>query len=169
NMIRETTFAKYLKDPNSESGKWTDKHKTYDLWDKYESPGHKWVMAIDLNACTGCGSCIVACNVENNIPVVGRDEVRRRREMHWIRIDRYYSIDQEGQTYTKEDDINRLDGLETVSVVHQPMLCQHCDHAPCETVCPVIATVHSSEGLIPMAYNRCFGTRYCANNCPYKV
>jgi len=174
NIIRETSFAKYLKDPNSESGRFSDTHKTYDLWDKFESPGHKWVMAIDLNACTGCGSCIVACNVENNIPVVGRDEVRRRREMHWLRIDRYYTIQDVNEQnevvgYTKEDDIKDLQDFESVTVVHQPMLCQHCDHAPCETVCPVLATVHSSEGLNHMAYNRCFGTRYCANNCPYKV
>ncbi len=169
NIIRETTFAKYLKDPNSESGRFSDTHKTYDLWNKFEQPGHKWVMAIDLNACTGCGSCIVACNVENNIPVVGRDEVRRRREMHWLRIDRYYTIEDNGTKYTKEKEIAHIDDFENVTVVHQPMLCQHCEHAPCETVCPVLATVHSSEGLNHMAYNRCFGTRYCANNCPYKV
>jgi len=171
NIIRETTFAKYKKDPTSESGRFSDTHKTYDLWNKFESPGHKWVMAIDLNACTGCGSCIVACNVENNIPVVGRDEVRRRREMHWLRIDRYYTIESGDEKLTKEKEIARAEGLdyEDVTVVHQPMLCQHCDHAPCETVCPVLATVHSSEGLNHMAYNRCFGTRYCANNCPYKV
>ncbi|MCI0920878.1 TAT-variant-translocated molybdopterin oxidoreductase [Sphingobacterium rhinopitheci] len=169
NIIRETTFAKYLKDPNSESGRFADSHKTYDLWNKFDQPGHKWVMAIDLNACTGCGSCIVACNVENNIPVVGRDEVRRRREMHWLRIDRYYTIIEDGKDYTKEKEIKHLKDFEDVTVVNQPMLCQHCDHAPCETVCPVLATVHSSEGLNHMAYNRCFGTRYCANNCPYKV
>lgn len=169
NIIRETTFAKYLKDPNSESGRFADSHKTYDMWNKYDQPGHKWVMAIDLNACTGCGSCVVACSVENNVPVVGRDEVRRRREMHWLRIDRYYTIIEDGKDYTKEREIKHLHDFENVTVVNQPMLCQHCDHAPCETVCPVLATVHSSEGLNHMAYNRCFGTRYCANNCPYKV
>src|SRR5690606_31472550 len=121
NIIRETTFAKYLKDPNSESGRFSDSHKTYDLWNKFESPGHKWVMAIDLNACTGCGSCIVACNVENNIPVVGRDEVRRRREMHWLRIDRYYTLDAGDTKLTKEKEIAKATDLdyEDVTVVHQ--------------------------------------------------
>ncbi|MGQ7852880.1 TAT-variant-translocated molybdopterin oxidoreductase [Pedobacter sp. WC2501] len=166
-VIKEATFAAYLKNPGAGNEK--GEHKDYDLWDQYEKPGNNWVMAIDLNACTGCGSCIVACNVENNIPVVGRDEVRRRREMHWIRIDRYYSYETKDGDVTKEKEIAKLEDLDHVSVVHQPMLCQHCDHAPCETVCPVLATVHSSDGLNHMAYNRCVGTRYCANNCPYKV
>lgn len=185
NIIREATFTEYKKNPAAGSGNDHAKHKSYDLWDKYEKPGNNWLMAIDLNACTGCGACIVACNVENNIPVVGKDEVRRRREMHWIRIDRYYSYNVEDggheaeaehgehsngiNAVTKEKEIAHLDNLDHVSVVHQPMLCQHCDHAPCETVCPVLATVHSSDGLNSMAYNRCVGTRYCANNCPYKV
>lgn len=192
NVIREATFDAFKKNPAAGSGNDHAKHKTYDMWDKYEKPGNNWVMAIDLNACTGCGSCIVACNVENNIPVVGKDEVRRRREMHWIRIDRYYSYNVEGgqdeegapgsggkhnehsagiSAVTKEKEIAHLEEaqMNNVSVVHQPMLCQHCDHAPCETVCPVLATVHSSDGLNHMAYNRCVGTRYCANNCPYKV
>ncbi|WP_026897079.1 TAT-variant-translocated molybdopterin oxidoreductase [Daejeonella oryzae] len=167
NIIRETTLKDYLKDPHAGTGK--GHAQNYDLWDRYEQPGHNWVMAIDLNACTGCGACIVACNAENNIPVVGRDEVRRRREMHWIRIDRYYTFQDGEDRVTEENEIKDLENMDNVSVVHQPMMCQHCEHAPCETVCPVIATMHSSEGLNHMAYNRCIGTRYCANNCPYKV
>ena len=167
NIVRETTLKDYLKNPNAGTGHAHVNH--YDLWDEYEQPGHSWVMAIDLNACTGCGACIVACNAENNIPVVGRDEVRKRREMHWIRVDRYYTVNEGGHKHTEEKEIEKLENMDNVSVIHQPMMCQHCDHAPCETVCPVLATVHSSEGLNQMAYNRCIGTRYCANNCPYKV
>jgi molybdopterin-containing oxidoreductase family iron-sulfur binding subunit len=116
---------------------------------------------------------VVSCNAENNVPVVGRQEILNSREMHWMRIDRYYSFkDKDGKVTTKEKEYNNEatgTDFENVRVVFQPLMCQHCGHAPCETVCPVLATVHSSEGLNHMAYNRCVGTRYCANNCPYKV
>jgi molybdopterin-containing oxidoreductase family iron-sulfur binding subunit len=130
-------------------------------------------MVIDLNSCIGCGSCVIGCQVENNVAVVGKQEVINRREMHWLRIDRYYSSDTSKEDFAEKGKLDTYaameDPSENPSVIFEPMLCQHCNHAPCETVCPVLATTHSSEGLNQMTYNRCVGTRYCANNCPYKV
>ncbi|MCF8341795.1 MAG: TAT-variant-translocated molybdopterin oxidoreductase [Chitinophagaceae bacterium] len=130
------------------------------LYPSFSYPGPKWGMSIDLNSCIGCGACSVACTAENNVAVVGKSEVMRAHEMHWLRIDRYFA--------TYRDDSGN-DDLDKLNVVFMPMLCQHCDNAPCENVCPVNASNHSSEGINQMAYNRCIGTRYCANNCPYKV
>lgn len=153
-----------------------------DLWDEFDrSIGHHFNLSIDLNSCTGCGACVIACHAENNVPVVGKEEIRRSRDMHWLRIDRYYSSDEtfEGDNLTK-DGINGLGSSlstfgemespsENPQVAFQPIMCQHCNHAPCETVCPVAASSHGRQGQNHMAYNRCVGTRYCANNCPYKV
>jgi len=170
------------------------KANTVDLWDSFDrTVGHHFKLSIDLNSCTGCGACVIACHAENNVPVVGKAEVRKSRDMHWLRIDRYYSSE---ETFAKDDEKKEnFDGLDLTGfiagnedtkgslggfrqlehpadnpqVAFQPVMCQHCNHAPCETVCPVAATSHGRQGQNHMAYNRCVGTRYCANNCPYKV
>jgi len=157
-----------------------------DLWDAYDdTDGPHFNLSVDLNSCTGCGACVIACQAENNVPVVGKEEVRMSRDMYWLRIDRYYSTEQKVEVYEglKEgmavpelygSNLLGIEGAlenaaENPDVIFQPVMCQHCNHAPCETVCPVAATSHGKQGQNQMAYNRCIGTRYCANNCPYKV
>lgn len=185
NIVKETTLDKYAVNPadgnvrpyiqvKQADGTFTKVYpginrNAITLWDKRDYEGHHWAMAVDLNACTGCGACIVSCQVENNVPVVGKQEVLNRREMHWIRIDRYYTFNEDGMMIDKEKEYNMIQNGDNVQVAFQPVMCMQCDNAPCETVCPVLATVHSDEGLNQMVYNRCVGTRYCANNCPYKV
>ena len=182
-IVKETTLADYIKDPFS--GNDTALYYTHDgmkkasevsLWDEHDhETGHFWNLSIDLTACNGCAACVVSCHAENNVPVVGKEEVRKSRDMHWLRIDRYFSSDMTKEksdkkdisTYTMYKEME--DPSEYPETVYQPVMCQHCNHAPCETVCPVAATTHSAEGLNHMTYNRCVGTRYCANNCPYKV
>ncbi len=192
-IIKETTLEIFnTKDSAhwNETPKVSLNHQEVDatsvsLWDDFDrSIGHHFNLSIDLNACTGCGACVIACHAENNVPVVGKEEVRKSRDMHWLRIDRYYSSEATFlEDEDKKDNFNGLTGkagsldgfgeLEDPSanpqVAFQPVMCQHCNHAPCETVCPVAATSHSRQGQNHMAYNRCVGTRYCANNCPYKV
>ncbi|HEY2989497.1 MAG TPA: TAT-variant-translocated molybdopterin oxidoreductase [Candidatus Binatia bacterium] len=149
-LVRAATFEAYRKNPDLARNKQHEENATLYPGFKYE--GYAWGMSIDTSACTGCNACVVACQAENNIPVVGKEEVTRGREMHWLRVDEYYS--------------GSIDNPETF---HQPVPCMHCENAPCEIVCPVGATAHSHEGLNDMVYNRCVGTRYCSNNCPYKV
>ncbi|MFT6717027.1 MAG: MoCo/4Fe-4S cofactor protein with predicted Tat translocation signal [Saprospiraceae bacterium] len=191
-IVNETTLATYI----TEKGRAKEKHgyneqlliadsygkdqkpEDLDLWEEQAIDlHHRWGLSIDLNTCTGCGSCVTSCNIENNVHVVGKDEIRRSREMHWMRIDRYYSTStEEDEQITKTSQLSSIGDYQDAevsddepTVVYQPVMCQHCNHASCETVCPVAATTHSDEGLNQMTYNRCIGTRYCANNCAYKV
>jgi molybdopterin-containing oxidoreductase family iron-sulfur binding subunit len=150
NLVRTGTLERYRKDPDFVERMGEVPHAS--LYPGFRHDGHAWGMVVDLSACNGCNACVTACQSENNIPIVGKDQVRRGREMHWIRIDRYY----EGEPASP-------------AVHNQPVLCMHCEQAPCEVVCPVAATTHSEEGLNEMTYNRCVGTKYCSNNCPYKV
>ena len=182
-LIKETTLNEYLKNPKAGNEPLLyDTHKgklapdQIDLWQAHDhETGHFWNLGIDLTACTGCNSCVVACHAENNVPVVGKEEVRKSRDMHWLRIDRYYSSDMTKEIAEEQEigSVSKYKAMEIPSenpdIAFQPVMCQHCNHAPCETVCPVAATTHSAEGLNHMTYNRCVGTRYCANNCPYKV
>ena len=183
-IVKETTLNEYLKNPKSgnedfklESYKGKVSPSELNLYQEWEPSVHFWNMSIDLSKCHGCGACVIACHAENNVPVVGKQEVRKNRDMHWLRIDRYYSSDMT-KDLAEEKGIGAIEmykmmeepsSEENLEVVFQPVMCQHCNQAPCENVCQVAATTHSNEGLNQMTYNRCIGTRYCMNNCPYKV
>ncbi|WP_341657831.1 4Fe-4S dicluster domain-containing protein [Blattabacterium cuenoti] len=179
NLVKETDLDIFLNKPKEI---WNEKEKVsihkgmifseeISIWNpnnhkkKEKKNGHHFNLSIDLNACIGCGACIIACHSENNVPVVGKEEIEKSRDMHWLRIDRYYFSDD----LSSETKNNKNNIYENPKVTFQPIMCQHCEHAPCETVCPVGATTHGEQGQNMMAYNRCVGTRYCANNCPYKV
>jgi len=184
-IIKETTLEDFIKKPKEDWNKTPEYSLNHqevtadkvDLWDKFsDDVGPHFNLSIDLATCTGCAACIVACHAENNVPVVGKHEIRVSRDMHWLRIDRYYTSDMTNEK-AKEDGIfgsgemfnDMTHPQEAPQVAFQPVMCQHCNHAPCETVCPVAATSHGRQGQNQMVYNRCIGTRYCANNCPYRV
>jgi len=152
NLVREGTLPEFERNPEFVKEMGEDPPRDLTMYPRFEYRGYAWGMSVNLNACIGCNACTIACQAENNIPVVGKTQVDIGREMHWIRVDRYFKGD-----------------FDNPSVHLQPVMCQHCENAPCEPVCPVAATSHSAEGLNQMVYNRCVGTRYCSNNCPYKV
>ncbi|MCH2140635.1 MAG: 4Fe-4S dicluster domain-containing protein, partial [Phycisphaerales bacterium] len=160
-LFREASVESYEAHPNFARDR-SHTISSLSLFEEtqFEGAKYRWGMATDLSKCTGCSACVTACQAENNIPIVGKDQVRMGREMHWLRIDRYYRFRKEG---------GKWDTSQPTSIAMQPMTCQHCENAPCEQVCPVAATVHTTDGLNAMVYNRCVGTRYCSNNCPYKV
>ena len=193
-IAKEVTLDDFINKPVDEWNKPLAMHTIggelpigkIDLWDAFDdTDGPHFNLSVDLNSCTGCGACVIACQAENNVPVVGKEEVRMSRDMYWLRIDRYYSTEQKVEVYEGLKEgmaVPELYGSELLGikgalenaaenpdVIFQPVMCQHCNHAPCETVCPVAATSHGKQGQNQMAYNRCIGTRYCANNCPYKV
>ena len=179
-VVQENTLAKYRENPKEvteyervATPDGLEKPNKVSLWQDYQYNDHHWGMAVDLNSCIGCGSCVIGCQAENNVAVVGKQQILNRREMHWMRIDRYYSSAHHENGFEEKGKLATYRAMEDPAdnpqVIFQPLMCQHCNHAPCETVCPVLATTHSSEGLNQMTYNRCVGTRYCANNCPYKV
>ncbi|AVR45300.1 quinol:cytochrome C oxidoreductase [Christiangramia fulva] len=188
-IIKETTLETYNNEPKEEWNAMPEVSYNHveiptdsdnaNIWTEFNREiGHHFNLSIDLNACTGCGACVIACHSENNVPVVGKEEVRRFRDMHWLRIDRYYSAaDTFKEEQRKLEERGAFDSYSVVEnpsdenpmVAFQPVMCQHCNHAPCETVCPVAAISHGRQGQNQMVYNRCVGTRYCANNCPYKV
>jgi molybdopterin-containing oxidoreductase family iron-sulfur binding subunit len=184
-IIKETILEDYINKPKEDWNKTPEfslNHEevpaeSVDLWEKFDDTiGPHFNLSIDLATCTGCAACIVACHAENNVPVVGKHEIRVSRDMHWLRIDRYYTSDMTNEKAKEEDIFGTGEMFNTMTipsenpqVAFQPVMCQHCNHAPCETVCPVAATSHGRQGQNHMAYNRCIGTRYCANNCPYKV
>ena len=160
-LFREASLESYVEHPNFARDR-SHVISRLSLFEEqqFEGADYQWGMATDLSKCTGCSACVTACQAENNIPIVGKDQVRMGREMHWLRIDRYYRFRKSNGNW---------DTSQPASVAMQPMTCQHCENAPCEQVCPVAATVHTTDGLNAMVYNRCVGTRYCSNNCPYKV
>jgi molybdopterin-containing oxidoreductase family iron-sulfur binding subunit len=165
-LVREATLEHYRQDNEFVKKIAGVEEMPHQLPSIYSHPPldapQQWGMTVDLNVCTGCSACVIACQSENNIPIVGKLQAGHGRTMHWIRIDRYYASD-------KAFNEDNGEWPENPEIVHEPMMCQHCENAPCETVCPVNATIHSEDGLNVMAYNRCVGTRYCANNCPFKV